>query len=208
MQEYKLSFTSNSLNFEETLKILEIYTAQKKNWNVTQDLVVSKNILQRKKEKTITREFREIKLRLNNLTDAQLSLLLESDVETQKLIILLAIAKTYKFVKEFIVEVIRYKFILFQNVLFDSDYESYYSDKAAVYEKLDLIKDSTKNKIRSVLFTILTQAGLLNSTKEKIIIQPFLLPQLIKAVVKDHPELLKIFLVPDLDIQNYKEKYG
>lgn len=206
-KDYKLSFTSNSLNLEETIRIAEIY-AKNRDWELTKEIVLKENILKRKKEQTVVRELREIRHRLNNLTEKQLELLLQANIDSQKLLVLLAVCKTYAFIREFIVEVVRYKFILFQTDIYESDYKAFYDSKAAVHDKLNSIKDSTKEKIRRVLFTILTQADMINSVSDKRIIQPFVLPELINVVIKDDPELLKIFLVSDFDINRYIEIYG
>lgn len=47
--------------------------------------------------------------RVTNLTENQLHLLVNADIDTQKLILLLAVAKTYQFIHDFIVEVLRNK---------------------------------------------------------------------------------------------------
>ena len=206
-KNYKLSFTSNSLHLEETVKIAEAYN-KSRDWNIVQEIVINENILQKEKSSTAIREFREIKDRLSCLTDAQLELLMGEDIEMQKHIIFLAICKTYGFIREFVVEVIRHKFTLFQTSIYDSDYDNFYESKAVVYDKLNTIADTTKAKIRQVLFKIISQVGIINSAKDKFISQPFLTPNLIEVVVKDNPELLKVFLLTDTDIKNSVIKYG
>lgn len=204
---YKLSFTSNSLHLEETIKVAEVYIPNR-DWSVVQEIIVNENILQKGKVTTTLREFREIKDRISNLTDFQLRLLINGNIETQKLLVFLSICKTYEFIKDFVLEVIRHKFILFQTTIFNSDYDNFYDSKAAVYDKLNLITDKTKAKMRQVLFKIISQAGIIGSTKDKLIIQPFLIGDLIKAVVEDNPEYLKVFLLSDTDIKNSVAKYG
>lgn len=205
--KYRLSFTSNSLNIEESVRIAELYY-QQQDWEQIKSKVLSENILQRKKESTIDRELREIKHRLSTLTENQLKLLVKSDIDTQKLLLLLAVAKTYQFIYDFIVEVIRNKYVLFDNLIYESDYEKFYHSKTVVHEKLNKLKDSTQVKIKRVLFTILAQAGIINNVKEKVIIQPILIPKFIKAVIDDDPQLLKLFLISDTDIKRYITQYG
>lgn len=204
---YRLSFTSNSLNIEESIRIAELFQTHK-DWDVVKKIVLSENTLQRKKEATIIREFREIMHRISNLTDKQIELLARVDIDTQKLILLLAVAKTYKFIHDFIVEVIRNKFILFDNMIYESDYDKFYQSKAVIHEKLNKLKESTQEKIKRVLFTILSQSGIINTVKEKIIIQPILIPKLIKVIIEEDPQLLKLYLISDTDIKRYIEQYG
>lgn len=206
-KDYKLSFTSASLLVNDSLKVAEIYY-DKKKWQVTKEIILRENILQRKKEGTIVRELQEIRHRLRALTKKQLELLLNSNVEMQKLILFLGVCKYYTFIKEFTVEVLRQKIILFDNQIYDSDYEKFFAQKSSISHKLNTISEATKEKIKRVLFTILWQAGIMSSVKTRIIQQPFLTSTLIEAVVEDNPEYLKIFFVTDRDIKNYIKKYG
>jgi len=205
--DYKLSFTSASLLLNDSIKVAEIYY-HKKNWQATKEIILKENILQRKKEGTIVRELQEIRHRLSALTERQLELLLNSNGETQKLILFLGVCKYYKYIQEFTVEVLRQKLILFDNQIYDSDYEKFFSQKSSSSNKLISISETTREKIKRVLFTILWQAGIINSVKSKIIQQPFLTSNLIEAVVQDKPEHLKIFLVTDKDIKNYIKRYA
>ena len=52
-------------------------------------------------------------------------------------------------------------------------------------------------------FRILEQAGLINNTKEKIIQPQILQKEIIDSIMLDNAEWLKIFLISDLDIENY-----
>ena len=74
--DYKLSFTSASLLQNETIKVAEIFY-QKQDWQITKDIILKENVLQRKKEGTIIRELREMKHRLNELTPVQMEFLLK-----------------------------------------------------------------------------------------------------------------------------------
>lgn len=206
-KDYKLSFTSASLLINDSIKVAEIYS-ETNDWAKTKEVILKENILQRKKDSTVIRELQEIRYRLNNLTNKQLHLLLDSNIETQKLILFLAVCKSYTYIKEFTVEVLRQKVILFDNQIYDSDYEKFFAQKSNSSDKLNSITESTKEKIKSVLFTILWQAGLISSVKLKIIQVPFLSAKLIEAIVIDDPELLKIFLIFDNDINMYIKKYG
>lgn len=204
--EYKLSFTSASLFLNETIRIAELYW-EDKNWNTTKDTLLRENTLQRKKDATTIRQFQEIRHRLKSLTDGQLELLINSGIETQRLLLFLGICKVYSLIREFTVEIVRHKFILFDRSLNDSDYYKFYEYKSASSTKLSSLKEKTKEKVKRVTFTILWQSGIINSTKDRIILQPLLTPKLVEVIVSENPELLKIFLVSDTDIKNYKEKY-
>ena len=133
---------------------------------------------------------------------------LNTNPENQRLILFVGICKYYRYIKEFTVEVLRHKYILFNNQIYDSDYEKFFAQKSNSSQKLNSISENTKEKIKRVLFTILWQAGIINSVKLKIIQSPFLTAKLIEAVVVDDPEFLKIFMIFDKDIKTYIKKYG
>jgi hypothetical protein len=206
-KDYKLSFTSASLLVNDSIKVAEIYS-EYNDWPTTKEIILKENILQRKKEGTVVRELQELRHRLNSLTQKELQLLLNSNPETQKLILFLAVCKYYSYIKEFTVEVLRQKLILFDNQIYDSDYVKFFAQKSNSSNKLNLISENTKEKIKRVVFTILWQAGIINSVKLKMIQPPFLTVKLIEAVVADNPEFLKVLLVSDKDIKNYTKKYG
>jgi len=207
VEDYKLSFTSASLLVNDSIKVAELYS-ETNDWANTKEIILKENILQRKKECTIVRELQEIRHRLNTLTKKQLHLLLNSNIETQKLILFLAVCKYYAYIREFTLEVLRQKLILFDSQLYDSDYDKFYAQKSNSSDKLNRISENTQEKIKRVLFTILWQAGIINSVKSKIIQLPFLTAKLIESVVIEDPDNLKIFLVSDKDIKIYAKKYG
>lgn len=207
IKDYKLSFTSASLLVNDSIKVAEIFS-ETNDWPATKEIILKDNVLQRKKEGTIIRELQEIRHRLNTLTKKQLHLLLHSNIETQKLILFLAVCKYYAYIREFTLEVLRHKILLFDNQLYDSDYEKFYAQKSNSSGKLSSISEKTKEKIKRVLFTILWQVGIINSVKSKVIQPPFLTDKLIESVVTEDPDNLKIFLVFDKDIKIYTKKYG
>lgn len=205
--DYKLSFTSASLLINDSIKVAEIFN-EVKDWKKTKETILKQNILQRKKEGTVIRELQELRHRISTLTSKQLELLLNSDIETQRLILFLSVCKYYQYIKEFTIEVLRHKILLFDNQIYDSDYEKFYEQKSSLSSKLSKISETTNEKIKRVLFTILWQAGIINNVKEKIIQQPFMTVSLISAVIQDNPNNLRIFLLSDRDIKNYISKYG
>lgn len=169
-RDYKLSFTSASLLLNDSIKVADIYY-HKRKWPITKEIILKENILQRKKEGTIVRELQEIRHRISALTDKQLDLLLNSNVETQKLILFLGVCKYYQFIQEFTTEVLRQKIILFDNQIYDSDYEKFFAQKSSSSLKLSSISETTKEKIKRVLFTILWQAGIIVSAKLGLVLR-------------------------------------
>jgi len=144
----------------------------------------------------------DIKKRIKKLTFRQLDLLIDGDLITQRQIAFLSICKTHLFIRDFTVEILREKLLVYDYQITEGDYIIYYRRKAELHPEMDNLTEITQNKIRQVTFKILEQAGIIDDVKSKTI-QPQLLEQnVIRAIAEDDKEWLKIFLMSDLDIEN------
>ena len=197
--KYSLSFTAASLAANETQIISKIYL-EEREWDIVKRKVVDDNILQKGTIATRKREFAEIKKRISNLNEEELKFFVSSIGDELKHIALLSVYKTYRFIFDFAVEVIRRKYLLFDYEILDSDYEKFFESKKLAYEKLNTISQKTCYKIKQVSFKIFEQAGILDSVKTKNIKKPYLSNNLIEIIVKDDPKYLKGFLYSDQDI--------
>lgn len=202
---YQLSFTTGSILLNDTVKTATIYL-QLQDWLAVKNEILKENSLQKKKVATRVRQSREIIKRLRNLSQKQLDLLSNSDPDTSKLIILLAIAKTYRLIYEFIDEVVRAKWLLFDYILLESDYERFVQAKSELHPELENLTDTSKAKIKQVIFRTLAEAGLLDSVKSKRIIQPYVSETLVEVVAKYDPVYLKVLLLTDTDIERHKSR--
>lgn len=154
----------------------------------------------KEKESTNVRQFRELKHRLETLTREEVDMLANGSLVDQKHVTLLAICKTYRFISDFIVEVIRDKVLVYDFEIRESDYNSFINRKSFDHPELEGLTESSQTKIKTVLFRMLAETGLIDSAKSRMI-QPMLLSdELQKMIVNDDPELLKIFLKPDREI--------
>lgn len=199
-------FISRTLLTNETLKIVSLYSDMK-NWNEVKKAVLEDNILQKNKIVSLSKQFSEIKTRLENLSDEILEYLNQSDLNTIKLILFLAVAKKYRLLYEFIIEVIRDKYLIFNYSIFAHDYENFLRSKFDDYPELENIKDESRLKLKRNIFKILEEAGIIDSIETRNIIKPFVPEKLVELIVKENPVLLAIFLMSDSEIATYKEKY-
>ena len=131
------------------------------------DMVMHGNMLQKVKRATVVRELREIRKRLITLSEQELNLLVTGDLAQTKAILLIGVAKTYLFIKDFVVEVLRNKYLSHEFMLFESDYQRFIDSKSVIHPELDELTDKSKHKIRLVMLQILTQLGLLSDKNEK-----------------------------------------
>ena len=80
------------------------------------------------KTKTLDTEFREIRKRLEKLTPDQMIILIHGDLISQKQIAFLAVCKHYDFIRDFTIEVIRDKSLVYDYKINESDYNSFYNE--------------------------------------------------------------------------------
>ena len=195
--KYDFSFTASSLRLNEMLLVARAY-----HDDVEVDYT---NDLGGGKSSTGKRMLSEFKKRISHLTPAQVEVLLNSDLVTQKQLTLVSVCKSYSFIREFIVEVVREKVLVYDYQITDGDYISFYRRKFDLHEEMDSLTELTEKKIKQVTFKILEQAGLINDIKNRIIQPQIIDYKLIKALVQDNPNWLKVLLVSDMDIQRAKE---
>lgn len=155
------------------------------------------------KSATGKRIYREVKKRLSYLNTNQLELIVNGSLEVQKQLAFYAACKSYLFIRDFTVEVLREKYLVFDYVVSEGEYISFLRRKQELHREIDDLSESSLKKIKQVTFRILEQAGLINNTREKLIQPQILHEELIKAICMDNPEWLKIYLISDLDIENY-----
>ena len=207
-KKYKLSFTAVSFMLNNTIKVAEKYN-ELRDWSTVETEIIENNLLQKRTLSTAKRMFKEYKCRVQALNTEELELLLSGSFEVQKQINLLAICKTYQVILDFIIDIVRNKYLEFNAVLKDIDFEIFLDDKSLDFPELEKLKDSTKVKLRRVVFRILDESGLITDIKSKII-TPILIKDEVKNIVtKNNPELLKIYLLADIEINNaYKHLNG
>jgi len=199
IMKYLLSFTTMSLNVYETQEVAKLYLKYL-NWDKVRNIIIDENYLQKGTISTLKRQFIEIKRRIDNLTDEQLTYLAKSDYEA-KYVVMLSAFKTYKMIYDFAVEVMRIKYIKGDLKILNSDFETFIESKKLAYENLNTITDSTKYKLRQVMFKMFEEAEFITSTKEKIIKKPLLSKNFYKIIKKDNKDYLSAFLLSKDEIE-------
>jgi hypothetical protein len=96
------------------------------------------------KNRTTDREFREIRKRLETLTPDQKNILIHGDLNSQKQIAFLAVCKHYTFIRDFTIEVIRDKVLVFDYQLHESDYNSFINSTKLLHPELESFRNHTK----------------------------------------------------------------
>lgn len=173
-----------------------------KGWAETEEAIYSGNLFLRNRKNTVKRMLQEIRKRLESLTPGQRALVTEGDYDTAKQIIALAIFKTYPFLAEFAITVMREKYLTYDRHLYEADYRHFYDQITLLDPAAGELAESTQRKIRTATFLIFTQIGMLNNTKERLIVQPILQAAVLQAIREDNPHWLRCFLFSERDIIN------
>jgi hypothetical protein len=197
--KYVFSFTAVSMRLSEMIGVARYL--QENNFPDWENITDYEAVFGSAKEKTSIRKFRELVSRVYKLNEEQIDLLIAGDLNAQKQIAFLSICKLYDFIHEFTVEVVRDKFLVFDYHINEGDYRSFFNRKLELHPELDELAETTRKKIRQVMFLMLEEADLIDSTRT-LNIQPQLLSEeVIRAILRDDPAWLRIFLYSDTDIK-------
>ena len=188
--KYEFSLTGSSLRVNEMILFATKY--------------INQGLLEFKSDKGTTnkRMVSEFKKRIDNLTVSQQELLLNSNFSNQKQLAFLSACKTYSLLRDFVIEVVREKYLIMDFNLSDTDYISFIRRKEINHDELANLTDQTQAKVKQVIFKILEQAGIIDNIRDKEIQLQLLGGSTKKSIIEDNPEWLKVFLLSDMDIQN------
>lgn len=199
--KYILSFNAASLRLNETVKVAKAAMDNNTGFDEVRE---SGAVFSSIKSKSSIRQFHEIRKRIEQLTPNQRNILVSNDLIAQKQIAYLAICKRYDFIRDFVIEVIRDKALVYDFKINESDFNSFVTNKVQIHPELEKFSESTIAKAKQVVFLILEQSGIINNIKEKMIQPQILQPDVIKVIVEDNPAWMKIFMMPDKDIEKLK----
>ncbi len=203
--KYTFSFTGASALIAETLVIAEEYN-RLKDWKAVEKSLLDNNLLNKVKQATFKREFSEIKKRLSLITQEQLQLMIHGSLDDTKAMILLSLIKAYTFLRDFIVEVIRNKYLLYDTVISDIDYIRFVNTKSLSHNELNAITEVTAKKVKQVVFKLLEQVGLITQARNGSILKPILNGKVIDVIIDDDPALLSAFLFSNEEIKTLLQK--
>lgn len=193
-----MAFTAGSLYLQESVELAQLYQISR-DWKSVRSGALEKNVIRARTVSSATRVCREICLRLEGLQDAELKVLAEGTIQEQQQILWVAICRRHLFIRDFSVEIMREKFFQLNLDLYPKDYDAFFNAKAEWHDELERLTESTRNKLRQVLFRMLREADLL--TKSNTIHQVMLSPRVARTVGSYLPDDLRNFLLSDRDIR-------
>ncbi len=188
--KYRLSFGTGNAYINESKLILKKYL-ENKDWKETEKYSIENNILQTNTLSSAKRICREISLRLKSLSQEEQEFFIRSNYLDQSILIWIAICRTYKFIGDFSSMIISEKFNAYQLELKYNDFNYFYEQQKVFHEELNSLKDSTRKKLRQVIFRIMKDLNLISKNKD---ITPLLPSVELKEVTKLTRKDLKLFL--------------
>jgi len=172
---YALSFTSGSLLMAEASVVIPIYLRHR-DWSGTRDEVEKANLLQSRTRASSHRRIREIAQRLAVLTIDELEFMAFASALERAHMLWAAACRRYTLIGEFAEEVVRERFLLLSETLTHDDFDAFLLTRAIWHEEIAQLSDSTTRKLRSNVFRMLFEAGLLG-------INGFIIPALLSERV-------------------------
>jgi len=195
---YNMSFTAGGLLLRESVEIAELFLTQG-DWKAVRYMALNQNLIQSRTASSSKRVCREICLRLEELHKAELNILIEGSLQEQQQILWVGICRRHRFIYEFASEIIREKYLQINLDLRPEDYDAFFNAKAEWHDELEQLTESTRNKLRQVVFRMLREADIL--TKANTINPVILSAQVAHAVASHSPDDLRIFPLSDRDIR-------
>jgi hypothetical protein len=187
---YALSFTSGALLIREALITAPIYLREH-DWAKVRQLIEQDNLLQARTVSTGHRRAREIAQRLAVLTDDELELLVDSTTSERGYLLWAAACRRYELIGQFAEEVLRERFLILTPTLRHDDFNSFVRSKALWHEEVADLKDSTLRKLRSNVFRMLLEAGLVSDDGR--ILQPVLSTRVSDVLSSRTPSDIRFF---------------
>ena len=190
LSRYALSFTSGALLMREALVAAPIYLREH-DWARVRELIEADNLLQSRTRSSGFRLAREVAQRLAVLADDEIELLIHATASERGHLMWVAACRRYDLIGEFAEAVLRERFLILASTVTYDEFDSFVRGKALWHEEVADLKDSTSRKLRSTVFRMLVEAGLL--TDDGQIVQAVLSTRVADALSARTPSDIRFF---------------
>lgn len=163
LRPYKMSFSTGGLFLNESIEVARLHDLAKP-WDDTIMRAMAEGIVSLPKTASQQRTLREIVNRISTLTDDELALLTQTDDRTeQQALLWLAACRAYRFVGEFAIQVLRDRHLSYRLDLPLEAFDMFWDEKAEWHPVLAEMSNSTRLKLRQVLFRMMREADILST---------------------------------------------
>lgn len=157
-KKYNLSYSAGALLSESFDAVVN--ASKDFNLLVNGEEKLDYKIIPANAESSQKRYLSEIKSRLKNIPVSILNYYQSADINDKKTIQFYAICRRYQIIVEFMIEVVREKWLNLDYELDKYDYKLFLSNKLAESDDLDSITDNTTYKLTQVFFKMLIELGI------------------------------------------------
>jgi hypothetical protein len=203
VEPYSFSFLTGALYLPESLAVAELASTEP-DWAKVLHRAAEDNVLKLRKSASRTRLLREIRYRLQQLSREEMEFLCEAGPRDQRQLLFIAICRRFRFIREFVEEVLRPKAMALDIQLYPADFARFFDRKGAESPEIDELTPKSTAKIKQVLVRMLAETGLLDSTTSQRIARPAPSKALVNLVAKTDPTDLRCLLLSDIDIRQHK----
>lgn len=168
---YSSGLVSQSFWFVEMKKIIKLVSEGKDEHEIRK-ICIEENLFGAAKEYRAKRIYGYLWKRVKALDETMIELFLDSDLQTQKLINLIAVLKVDRLFFEFIYEVYREKSILGVPNIEDADVNIFFNNKEIQSEDVANWTDATKKRLCSAYMNFMLDANLLTVVEKVKTITP------------------------------------
>lgn len=188
--KYTMSYTACSLVCAETKKVAELYL-EERDWKKVAKIAFDTNLLQYRTQNALKRTLSEIISRLKKLPEEALLILVNGTPYEQNQILWFAVCLRYSFIYDFAIEVVKEKYNLMQSKITQLDYDAFFNSKLNWHDELDKLTDTTRYKLKQILFKMLKEAEIVDS--DNCILTTFVSPRVIEIINNYDSMYLGIF---------------
>jgi len=160
--KYKLSFLVGGLYYNESIVLASLYK-QLNDLKLVRKEALDNNLLQTRMQSSSKRMVSEILNKLMLLDDNELNFLINGKEQDQKLLLWIATCRRYTFIKDFSIEVLIYNYQNLKKIVNKDEFDIFFNQKSLTHPELDKITELTRNKLRSVMFKNMREAGLIDN---------------------------------------------
>lgn len=162
---YNMSFTVGGLLLSESVLLARLFI-ETKDWAQVRKVASTDNLLQIRTLTARERIVREVVFRLMELSPDELILFITAHQKEQGYLLWLAICRRYPFIAEFTIDVLHDRFVGMSPIIDIQDFDNFFDKKAEWDSRFNSIKPTTRVKLRSVLFRIMKEAGIISNQLE------------------------------------------
>ena len=165
---YSAGMVSQVFAFVEAKKLAELLSkglTKDEAW----EKVESENLFQLRNATRLRRTFNYVYTRLESLPEEMMKLLPVLDAENAKILVLISIMKTDLLFFEFVYEVYRGKLIIGEKAIENRDMNTFFDEKASQSDIVSGWSESGIQKLKNCCLRNLADAGLLETTKSRVI---------------------------------------